>query len=535
MKKFLFVLFALLLVGNAFAEEKLISEPVHETTTVRAGDLPDILPEPSFEIMIEDTYVWVHAFVVPGIDEGIQLILDGVQVDNPCYLDRESDDYEVTFVARCVIDGYPPTDWKTFQLVVPALEYPPMECAMKPDINCSFDEGYVTVTIHNNEPDGIVYYRYKYVDDTSKLRSSTGEWSEWIEYIEPIVMAEPGAYYFESYASAPDRLPSETASLFFEIMPPEPLEMTDAPIVTIDLHNESFDSPCAIVYITPVDEDSEIYWRYSAGEYGEWSEWMVYTDPVCFTEVGQYTIHAFAIAPGKTESYTTECVFVLALPTPVVNYDFEEDGIYYNIIGTGKVGVTAYGEAPYSYEGDIVIPATVTHDGVTYMVTSVEQYAFYDCYDLTSVAIGNYVTAIGDRAFMNCDGLTSVTLGDYVITVGTEAFSGCAELTSVTIGSGVRSIGSKAFDGCPALATVICKPAVPPTMAGSDCFDCYNRASLHVFPAVLDSYQATNYWNMFTNIVGEDKVAPEPGDANGDGVFNISDIIQLINRLTAAP
>ena len=81
------------------------------------------------------------------------------------------------------------------------------------------------------------------------------------------------------------------------------------------------------------------------------------------------------------------------------------------------------------------------------------------------------------------------------------------------------------------LTSVICKAATPPVMAASDCFNCYATATLHVYPPVLDSYQAVNYWNQFANIVAEDKVAPAEGDMNGDGRLNITDVTTLINML----
>lgn len=60
--------------------------------------------------------------------------------------------------------------------------------------------------------------------------------------------------------------------------------------------------------------------------------------------------------------------------------------------------------------GDLVIPATVTHDGVTYNVTSIGNYAFEFCESLTSVTIGSGVTRIGNEAFAYCTRLTSITV-----------------------------------------------------------------------------------------------------------------------------
>ncbi len=50
--------------------------------------------------------------------------------------------------------------------------------------------------------------------------------------------------------------------------------------------------------------------------------------------------------------------------------------------------------------GDLVIPATVTHDGVTYNVTSIDEGAFANCTGLTSITIYAEVPpALGDNEF----------------------------------------------------------------------------------------------------------------------------------------
>ena len=219
---------------------------------------------------------------------------------------------------------------------------------------------------------------------------------------------------------------------------------------------------------------------------------------------------------------------------PEVNYDFEEDGIFYRIIGDGMVSVTSETTNDYntSYSGDVVIPDFVTHDGVTYQVCAIAEKAFYGC-PVSSVTIGDCVTTIGERAFCSCDGLTEVVLGDYVIEVGNSAFYSCNSLSKLTIGSGVARIGNYAFYSCP-LTDVICKPATPPVMAGSYCFRSYDTVTLHVHPAVANSYRATDYWNRFGNIVAEKKVAPAPGDVNGDGQLNVSDVTTILNSLMNA-
>ena len=80
-------------------------------------------------------------------------------------------------------------------------------------------------------------------------------------------------------------------------------------------------------------------------------------------------------------------------------------------------------------------------------VTSIGEYAFFNCISLTSIEIPNSVTSIGDYAFSDCSSLTSVTIPNSVTSIGSGAFYNCRSLTSVTISNSVTSIGDYAFNG----------------------------------------------------------------------------------------
>ena len=182
---------------------------------------------------------------------------------------------------------------------------------------------------------------------------------------------------------------------------------------------------------------------------------------------------------------STLLLLALLLPMNVAAYDFEVDGIYYNI--NGDEATVTYEEIFYDhgavphyysdYSGDVVIPSSVSHDGKTYPVTAIGNYAFdycgsltsvtipnsvtaighmafYSCYELTSVVIGNSVTAIGSCAFQECSRLTSVNIPNSVKTIGFGAFESCINLTSVTLGNAVTSIGRSAFYGCNNLSDI---------------------------------------------------------------------------------
>ena len=125
------------------------------------------------------------------------------------------------------------------------------------------------------------------------------------------------------------------------------------------------------------------------------------------------------------------------------------DGIYYDISGT-----TATVTSGRNCSGDIVIPESITYNNSKYSVTSIGEWAFRGCSDLTSITIPNSVTSIGSEAFEGCHGLTSVTIPNSVTSIGEWAFSYCSGLTSITIPNSVTSIGRSAFERCSGLMSV---------------------------------------------------------------------------------
>ena len=80
---------------------------------------------------------------------------------------------------------------------------------------------------------------------------------------------------------------------------------------------------------------------------------------------------------------------------------------------------------------------------------------WYSCRGaIKSVVIQQGVTSIGNWAFWDCSGLTSVTIPDGVTSIGDYAFAYCVSLTSATIPEGVTSIGGSAFSGCSGLTDI---------------------------------------------------------------------------------
>jgi len=100
-------------------------------------------------------------------------------------------------------------------------------------------------------------------------------------------------------------------------------------------------------------------------------------------------------------------------------------------------------------------------------VTNIEDLAFCDCTNLTSVAIPGAVSTIGASAFQGCSGLTNATFANGLTTIVASAFEGCASLSSLTIPASVTSIGDETFAGCTNLTSVYFAGSAPTVVPNS--------------------------------------------------------------------
>ncbi len=146
--------------------------------------------------------------------------------------------------------------------------------------------------------------------------------------------------------------------------------------------------------------------------------------------------------------------------------------------------------------GDVVIPDTVryisdafyTEYGSLYLekeknininsvkipdsVTTIGEYAFYNCTTVTSIDIPDTVTTILDKAFYDCEKLSDITIPDSVTYIGKSAFVRCKSLTDITIPADVDGINEMSFGLCTELTSV----AIPEgavyieEFAFSDCY-----------------------------------------------------------------
>ena len=219
-------------------------------------------------------------------------------------------------------------------------------------------------------------------------------------------------------------------------------------------------------------------------------------------------------------------LFAMLMSMPMFAYDFEQNGIYYNIEGD-HVSVTYSGNGVYS--GSVSIPNQVTYGGVTYPVTAIGEWAFEGGEGITYLYIPSSITSIGEYAFIDCGSNIEVHIADLMawckvefgnehssplssakkFYVGSEvkqlnipngveaipnyAFYQCRSITSLYISGSVKFIGSSAFEDCTGLKWVCLSEGVE-SIGGSSFEGCTNLSTI-ILPSTLSSIALNAFKN----------------------------------------
>ena len=220
-------------------------------------------------------------------------------------------------------------------------------------------------------------------------------------------------------------------------------------------------------------------------------------------------------APWNNFRYQIKSISIGNNVTSIGNWAFYECLYLTGVTIPGniiRIGASAFGDCSNLAEVTI-------SDGVT----SIGGEAFSYCSSLTSVMIPDSVTSIGFSAFLHCSRLTSVTIPNSVTSIGEYAFYDCSSLSSVTIPNSVTSIGECAFTYCSSLTSVTIPSSV--TSIGYEAFSgCSSLTDINVDPD-------NKYWCSVDGVLfSKDRktLAAFPGGRTGeyqcpDGVTSIGD------------
>lgn len=120
-------------------------------------------------------------------------------------------------------------------------------------------------------------------------------------------------------------------------------------------------------------------------------------------------------------------------------YDFEVNGIYYNITSMENQTVeVTFGDNKYT--GDIIIPSSVEFSNRAFTVSAFDDYAFGDCTEMTNLLIPNTVNRAGSDVFRGCSSLVSLSIPATMTFFGQGAFSYCSALTNLIIEDGETAL-----------------------------------------------------------------------------------------------
>lgn len=236
-------------------------------------------------------------------------------------------------------------------------------------------------------------------------------------------------------------------------------------------------------------------------------------------------------------------------------YDFEVDGLYYNILDADAKTVEVTNKDGSShvqvkgYSDELVIPSSVVNNNVQYTVVKIAASAFYNsnikslvihegvdtigqdafnsCYALESVNLSSTIKVIGDRAFQSCWNASFNAFPSALISIGNGTFHSCYKLTNLVIPEGCESIGPQAFCFCSGIQkvelpstllnigeeafnrknsvkelTVLSHIKEPFEIINNVFFDIENAPITTLFVPIgtINKYQAANGWNVFSEV-----------------------------------
>ena len=129
----------------------------------------------------------------------------------------------------------------------------------------------------------------------------------------------------------------------------------------------------------------------------------------------------------------------------------------------------------------IVIPDTITENGVSYAVVEIGERSFYGNTDIVSVSLPNTVTKIGHRAFAGCSNLAYINIPEGVSAIEQYTFSDCGRLTSVTLPKNLKNMACGAFKNCVRLKYLTVK---------SETLNITNESDAESFSTIIADYSS---------------------------------------------
>ena len=118
-------------------------------------------------------------------------------------------------------------------------------------------------------------------------------------------------------------------------------------------------------------------------------------------------------------------------------------------------------------------------------VDSIDDGAFRECIDMTTIALGDSLRILGNSAFEGCTNIEGhIKFPKTLEYIGTKNFQGCREITGIDLPDGLKVIGWSAFEGCTGLTRLTLPPRLE-YIGISAFYGCSSIKDNLVFPASL--------------------------------------------------
>lgn len=147
--------------------------------------------------------------------------------------------------------------------------------------------------------------------------------------------------------------------------------------------------------------------------------------------------------------------------------------------------VTYIGNFAFSYSG---LEKIILKEGLE----SVGYSTFYKCNSLTSASLPASLTIIGENMFEDCSSLQSVKISEGTTTIYSEAFMNCKSLYTVVIPTTLSSMQYSVFEGCTTLESISLKDTEVTSLAASLFENCKNLVNIEL-PDTLESINSSTF------------------------------------------
>ncbi len=212
------------------------------------------------------------------------------------------------------------------------------------------------------------------------------------------------------------------------------------------------------------------------------------------------TVVGLMVPPGTEQDYLDSAwagfLTINDLFTGLTPRTFTINNIQYRTTSDGTLGINTVEITGGSPSTNLVIPETVTNNGIVFTVTRINSLALRNK-GIASVTLPETIKTIGFEAFGN-NNLSTIDIPNSVTGIEANAFRN-NNLATITIGTGITNIGNDAFNENAPLTEVTANALTPSGLGNAAAFNNRTVVGLMVPPGTEQDY-LDSAWAGFLTI-----------------------------------